>query len=430
MSSDSGIREAKGVARGGEGLAARLLRRVMTRIDSGHITVVLPSGERVEHHGTRPGNHAALVLHRWRALRRLVSRGDLGFAEAYIDGDWSSPDLAALLELAGRNIALLDKRISGFWPVRMLNRLRHIMRMNSKSGSRRNIAFHYDLGNAFYRCWLDASMTYSSALYEHPGQTLEDAQEAKLERIVDLMDLREGDNVLEIGCGWGALAAKLARAGAGVTGVTLSREQLAFARQRADREKLAGKISLELTDYRDVEGSYDRIVSIEMLEAVGEAYWPVYFRTLNARLNAGGTALLQVITIDEARFESYRASADFIQRHIFPGGMLPTRGIIARQAAAAGLELVSTQHFGESYARTLAEWRRRFRDSWPRVEAMGFPERFGRLWEYYLCYCEAGFRTGIIDVGFYVLAKAGTDDRASAHRSRPTVAHRSSGQIT
>jgi cyclopropane-fatty-acyl-phospholipid synthase len=406
MSSDSGIREAKDIGRSGEGLAARLLRRVVAQIEAGHITVVLPSGDRIEHRGTRPGNHATLVLHRWRALRRLVSQGDIGFAEAYIEGDWSSPDLAAFLELAGRNITLLDKRISGFWPVRMLNRLRHLMRTNSRSGSRRNIAFHYDLGNDFYRCWLDKGMTYSSALYEHPGQTLDDAQEAKLDRVVGLMDLRGGENVLEIGCGWGALALKLARAGARVTGITLSREQLAFARQRVQQENLSGKISLERTDYRDVEGTYDRIVSIEMLEAVGEAYWPVYFRTLHERLKAGGTAVLQVITIDEARFESYRATPDFIQRYIFPGGMLPTKSIIAEHAVAAGLEPVSMQHFGASYATTLAEWRRLFRESWPKVEAMGFPARFRRLWEYYLCYCEAGFRTGIIDVGFYVLSKA------------------------
>jgi cyclopropane-fatty-acyl-phospholipid synthase len=198
---------------------------------------------------------------------------------------------------------------------------------------------------------------------------------------------------------------RLAHAGARVTGVTLSSEQLAFARQYAEQENLTGEISLELTDYRDVEGSYDRIVSIEMLEAVGEAYWPVYFKTVHDRLNAGGIAVLQVITIDETRFESYRNSADFIQRHIFPGGMLPTKAIIADHSAEAGLDLVTTQSFGESYAATLAEWRKRFLASWPEISKMGFPERFRRLWDYYLCYCEAGFRAGTIDVGFYVFAK-------------------------
>ncbi|MBN9069758.1 MAG: class I SAM-dependent methyltransferase, partial [Rhizobiales bacterium] len=339
-------------------------------------------------------------------IRRFVSEGDLVFAEAYIDGDWSSPDLALLLELAARNIAILDSRISGFFPVRMLNRVRHFLRANSKSGSRRNISFHYDLGNEFYQHWLDPSMTYSSALYTHPDQTLEDAQGAKLSRIVELMDLRGGEKVLEIGCGWGALAMRLARSNARVIGITLSSKQLAFARQQVEQEALGNRVALELTDYRDVEGSYDRIVSIEMLEAVGEAYWPVYFKTLHDRLNASGIAVLQVITIDEARFESYRRSADFIQRHIFPGGMLPTREIIADQAKAANLQLVLAQSFGKDYAKTVCEWRRRFLASWPRIKALGFPDSFRRLWEYYLCYCEAGFSAGTIDVGLYVLSRA------------------------
>jgi cyclopropane-fatty-acyl-phospholipid synthase len=198
----------------------------------------------------------------------------------------------------------------------------------------------------------------------------------------------------------------LARAGASVTGVTLSYEQLAFARQRVEQESLVGRVALELTDYRDVEGGYDRIVSIEMMEAVGEAYWPIYFKTLHDRLNDGGTVVLQVITIDETRFDAYRQSTDFIQRHIFPGGMLPTKAIVAEQSAKAGLKLISTQSFGQSYAATLAEWRRRFQASWPGITEMGFPERFRRLWDYYLCYCEAGFRTSTLDVGFYVLSKS------------------------
>jgi cyclopropane-fatty-acyl-phospholipid synthase len=409
MSSNSQIQSVQHLPRRNQGLAAHVLRRAISTIESGHVAIILPSGKRIEHRGTAPGPSATLVLHSWRALRRLFGEGDLGFAEAYIDGDWSSPDLAALLELAARNVAQLDNRISGLWPARVLNRIRHLLRANSKAGSRRNISFHYDLGNDFYRCWLDPSMIYSSALYTHPDQTLEDAQDAKLARIVELMALRGGENVLEIGCGWGALAMRLAGAGARVTGITLSSQQLAFAKQRGEQEYPAGKISLDLRDYRDVQGSYDRIVSIEMLEAVGEAYWPVYFRTLHDRLNAGGTAVLQVITIDEARFESYRNTPDFIQRHIFPGGMLPTKAIIAEQAMTAGLKLVSTQFFGESYAATLAEWRRRFRESLPGIEAMGFAERFHRLWDYYLCYCEAGFRAGTIDVGFHVLAKAHAD---------------------
>jgi cyclopropane-fatty-acyl-phospholipid synthase len=388
-----------------ESLAARVVRRIVAQIECGHISILLPSGERIEHAGDHAGPSATLVVHRWRAIRRLVSHGDIGFAEAYIDGDWSSPDLAALLELAAHNITVLDRKVSGFWAVRTLNRLLHLLRTNSRSGSRRNIAFHYDLGNEFYRCWLDSSMTYSSALYETAGQSLEDAQNAKHSRILDLLDLRGGENVLEIGCGWGALAVQLARAGAVVTGVTLSSEQLAFARQLVQREAIADKVSFEQADYRDTKGLYDRIVSIEMMEAVGEAYWPVYFKTLYDRLKSGGIAVLQVITIDEARFEAYRRSADFIQRYIFPGGMLPTKTIIGAQGAMAGLRLISTQSFGASYALTLAEWRKRFLAAWPDIAELGFSERFRRLWIYYFCYCEAGFRAAPVDVGLYVLAK-------------------------
>lgn len=405
MYSDSQVRGVPLVTDRKEGLAARLLRRVVSRIEFGHITVILPSSCRIEHHGPRPGTSATLVLHRWRAVRRLVSQGDLGFAEAYLDGDWSSPDLAAFLELAARNIAQLDQKISGWLPVRMLNRLQHLLRANHKAGSRKNISFHYDLGNDFYRCWLDPSMAYSSALYEHPHQSLEDAQDTKMARIVELMELRGGEHVLEIGCGWGALAIRLARSGARVTGVTLSSEQLTFSKDRMHAENLTGTMSLELKDYRDIEGSYDRIVSIEMLEAVGEAYWPVYFKTLYDRLNPGGIVVLQVISIDEARFERYRRAPDFIQRHIFPGGMLPTNKIIERFGEAVGLKLVFTQSFGESYVATLIEWRKRFLGSWATIATMGFPERFRRLWDYYFCYCEAGFRSRTIDVRFYVWRK-------------------------
>ncbi|MBI1365250.1 MAG: methyltransferase domain-containing protein [Alphaproteobacteria bacterium] len=386
-------------------VATRVVRRIVAQIECGHISILLPSGERIEHAGNHAGPSATLVVYRWRAIRRLVSHGDIGFAEAYIDGDWSSPDLVALLELAARNITVVDRKMSGFWAVRTLNRLLHLLRTNSKAGSRRNIAFHYDLGNEFYRCWLDSSMTYSSALYENAGQSLEDAQNAKLSKILELLGLRGGENVLEIGCGWGALAVQLAHAGAVVTGVTLSSEQLAFARQRVQREAIAGKVSFEFTDYRNTKGVYDRIVSIEMMEAVGEAYWPAYFKTLYDRLKAGGIAVLQVITIDEARFQAYRRSADFIQRYIFPGGMLPTKTIIGAQGAIAGLRLISTQSFGASYALTLAEWRKRFLAAWPDIAKLGFSERFRRLWIYYFCYCEAGFRAASVDVGLYVLAK-------------------------
>ena len=246
-------------------------------------------------------------------------------------------------------------------------------------------------------------MVYSSALYDRPSQTLEEAQEAKLARIIALLDLRGDDDVLEIGCGWGTLAGRIADSGAKVTAITLSKEQLAYAEAQGDGKGVGESPEFRLQDYRDVGGQFDRIVSIEMLEAVGERYWPDYFNVLRARLRPGGKAVLQVITIDEARFDAYRNGADFIQRYIFPGGMLPTKTIFARQAELAGLELCGTQTFGSSYALTLAAWRDRFHAAWPDIAALGFTPEFRRLWEYYFSYCEAGFRTGTIDVGLYVL---------------------------
>ena len=407
MSVNSEIRTTSRYGNPAERLAGWFVRHLLPTLEYGHLTVVTPSGERIEHRAANPDINATLVLHRWRAIWRLVTHGDIGFAESYIDGDWSTPDLTALIGLVARNVEQLGRKTSGVLPVRTLNRLRHLSKSNTKAGSRHNIAFHYDLGNAFYRLWLDDTMTYSAALYEREGETLEDARDAALNRIVDLLELRGDERILEIGCGWGALAARLARRAAHVTGVTLSSEQLAYARRRISGEGLDDKVLLALRDYRDVTGCYDRIVSIEMLEAVGEAYWPLYFRTLRDRLTPAGKAVLQVISIDEKLFEGYRRSADFIQRYIFPGGMLPSKTVIAEQAEAAGLTLEPVGTFGDGYARTLVEWRQRFLASWPKIEAtMGFPSRFRRLWEYYLCYCEAGFRCGTIDVGLYVLSRA------------------------
>jgi cyclopropane-fatty-acyl-phospholipid synthase len=385
------------------GLGERVLHRCLRGFEAGSLTVRLPNGERIVHRGLRPGREAVIVLHRWRALRRLATGGDVAFAEAYIDGDWSSRDLTALIELAAENAASLDPSITAPLLTRALSRLRHLLRPNSKAGSRRNISFHYDLGNEFYRRWLDPGMVYSSALYDRPSQTLEAAQEAKLARVVELLDLRGDDDVLEIGCGWGTLARRIAGSGAKVTAITLSTEQLAHAQAQALDDAGGGQTEFRLQDYRDVGGQFDRIVSIEMLEAVGERYWPDYFDVLRARLRPGGKAVLQVITIDESRFEVYRTGADFIQRYVFPGGMLPTKEILARQAEFAGLEFCAVETFGSSYAMTLAAWRDRFHAAWPEIGRLGFTPEFRRLWEYYFSYCEAGFRTGTIDVGLYVL---------------------------
>jgi len=387
------------------------LRRLLARVRHGRLSLTLPDGTRLEATGALPGPQAALHLHRWRPLLRLLLEGDVGLAFSYRDGDWSTPDLCELLCFGAANEAAFGRAVESRGPARWFGRWLHRRHANTRRGSRDNIAFHYDLGNDFYARWLDASMLYSSALFDadDPAQTLEAAQQRRLERIVELLDMREGASVLEIGIGWGTLAATLAgRFASRVTGVTLSREQLAFARERAAWAGVAPQLDLRLQDYRDLEGRYDRIVSIEMIEAVGEAYWPTYFAVLRDRLASGGTALLQAITIDAAHFERYRSTPDFIQRCIFPGGMLPTPERIAEEAARAGLVVTHAERFGLGYARTLAEWRRRFLAEWPAIEALDrrFDLRFRRLWEYYLCYCEAGFRAGRVDVGLYRLQHA------------------------
>ncbi len=385
-------------------LGVTLLRRLLRRLDHGRIVITLPDGAMVSHRGRQPGTDAALALHNWRPLRALLLRGDTGFAERYIAGDWSSPDLAAFLRFGAENMARLD---TATWGIKLLDRLRHWNNRNSRRGSRRNIMAHYDLGNSFYARWLDDSMLYSSALYDTPHDDLAAAQQRKLARISDLLQAGTGAKVLEIGCGWGALAGHLAAQGAHVTGLTLSPAQAEYATDHLAMVGQAPRTDIALRDYRDETGTYDRVVSIEMLEAVGERYWPAYFAALRARLKQNGRAVLQVITIAEERFGAYRHNPDFIQCHIFPGGMLPTKSAIATHAAAAGLVLRETQFFGASYELTLREWRRRFLASWPGIQQeVGFVPSFRRLWDYYLAYCIAGFATGLTDVGFYVLEPA------------------------
>lgn len=386
-----------------------LLRRVLRAFRRGSVTVILPSGLAIDHHCTAPGPHGVIHVHTLRTFRRVLTHGDVGFAEGYIAGEWSSPDLTALLSMLAQNVAELDRTMDGFWPVRMWRRLRHNSNRNSRGRSRRNIAFHYDLGNDFYRLWLDDSMTYSAACAFEPGQipgqrlTLEQAQTAKRRRITELLGLSGTESVLEIGCGWGALAIDIAGEAKHVTGLTLSAEQLAFANDEIAARGLSDRIDLHLRDYREETARYDRVVSIEMLEAVGEEYWPAYFGKLRTNMMATGRAVVQAITIREDRFESYKRSPDFIQRFIFPGGMLPTPTIMQQQAHAAGLKITHQECFAAGYADTLAEWRRRFLAQWAAIEPLGFGSDFKRLWEYYLAYCEAGFRTGTIDVGLYVM---------------------------
>lgn len=334
-----------------------------------------------------------------------ANRGIIGLAESYMKGDWDTPDLQALLDWGMFNEKQLDKQFSSNWLFRKLNRLSHLLNNNSRSGSRRNIAAHYDLGNDFYRLWLDDSMTYSSALFSNNDETLEQAQANKYRWVLNWLDVMPEHSVLEIGCGWGGFARSLQQQGGqNYSGVTLSREQLQFARDSLQQD--AG-FNFQLKDYRDIQGQYDRIVSIEMLEAVGENHWPIYFRKVFDALKPGGVAVIQVITIDEERFSDYRAEADFIQRYIFPGGMLPTDQVIHDQCHQAGLNIENTHSFGRDYARTLSIWAQSFRQHWPEIMTLGFDEHFKRMWLFYLAYCEAGFKQDSIDVRLYRISKPG-----------------------
>jgi cyclopropane-fatty-acyl-phospholipid synthase len=380
---------------------------VISRLVAGRLTLILPDGASYELSSEQaPGPHAIIHIRRWRAVRALMTRGDLGFVETYMDGDWDSPNLADVIELAARNQESWNlSRLQGAFH-RLTNRLAHVMRNNSRRGSRRNIAAHYDLGNEFYRQWLDPTMTYSSAYFAKPDQSLTEGQIEKYRRIAQMLDLKPEHHVLEVGFGWGGFAEYAVKThGCRLTGLTLSKEQLKFAGERLQREGLSDRVDLRLQDYRDVQGTFDRVASIEMFEAVGESHWPRYFDMIRERLTAGGAAALQIITIAEERFDDYRRSADFIQRYIFPGGMLPSVEALKTEVARARLQLADADLFGDSYARTLRDWRDRFLGAWKNIEPLGFDERFRRMWEMYLAYCEGGFRARAINVGQFKLVR-------------------------
>ena len=388
------------------GMRARLIGAFLHNPPSGSLRLRWPDGVVTLTEGTAPGPAAVVEIHRWRAVRRALLGGALGFAEAYLDRDWDSPDLAAVIEFGAhlQRAGNLKRRPS--LPQRWLDRWRHRSNANSHAGARANIAAHYDLGNTFYQHWLDETLTYSSAIFERDGQPLDEAQRNKYRRLLGLLAPAPGGKLLEIGCGWGQFACLAAKeAGVKVTAITLSRAQHDFARKRVFTEGLAERVSIELCDYRDVSGKFDRIASIEMIEAVGEEYWPVFFAKLSETLAPGGRAALQAITIDDMLFPRYRRGADFIQKYVFPGGMLLSPTALKREGERAGLALIGADGFGAHYADTLAVWRRRFIAAWDRIAALGFDERFKRLWTYYLAYCEGGFRAGNIDVRQVAFAK-------------------------
>ncbi|MBL8644785.1 MAG: class I SAM-dependent methyltransferase [Rhodospirillaceae bacterium] len=380
---------------------------VVGRLQTGRLSVTMPDGSAYElSSNTDHGPHAVVHIRRWRALRRFWSQGDMGFVESYMDGDWDSPELCNIIELATLNATSWDAGALQNFFHRAWHRLAHLLRPNTKTGARKNISAHYDLGNEFYKQWLDPTMTYSSAYFENDTQPLSDAQLKKYRRIADMLHLKPGKKVLEVGFGWGGFAEVATKEyGCELTGLTLSKEQLKFAAERLQRQGLAEKVDFRLEDYRDAGGTFDHVVSIEMFEAVGEANWPRYFQMVRDRLASGGTAALQIITIAEDRFETYRKSADFIQSYIFPGGMLPTVEILKNQFEQARLNFIGSDMFGLSYAKTLREWRDRFLSAWSSIQPLGFDERFRRMWEMYLAYCEGGFRAKSIDVGQFKIAK-------------------------
>ena len=374
---------------------------------AGVLEIVTPEGLSIPIRGPDGGPEGRLVVRDYRFVGRVLSGGAIGFAEGYIAGEWDTPDLSRLLETLSLNLSRLRGLIEGNPLVRMANRVGHLLRRNSREGSKKNIHAHYDLGNSFYEKWLDPSMTYSSALYAKPGQALSAAQHNKYAALAKSMGLQRGETVLEIGCGWGGFAEFAAKeVGARLTGITISQAQYEYARKRLFDKGLAEKADIRLIDYRDVDGQFDRVASIEMFEAVGEEYWPTYFGKVRDVLKPGGRAGLQIITIRDELFDHYRASTDFIQKYVFPGGVLPSEARLKQETDAAGLNWGRINRFGVDYADTLAEWGERFQEAWDEIAPLGFDERFRRLWAFYLSYCEAGFRTGRTNVIQLELAKA------------------------
>ena len=392
---------------------ARLLLALLRRLDAGRVELTAPDGAQYAFGpGGAPAPHvkpmpAVLAFHDWRVAGEALKGGDVAFAESYMAGRWDTPDLTQLLTVLAANQSALERAFYGHWWTRTLLRLKHHLNANTRRQARRNILAHYDLGNDFYRLWLDSSMTYSSALFDgHFDQTLPAAQQAKYDRLLRELALPPSARVLEIGCGWGGFAETAARAGHHVTGISLSDAQTAHARARLATAGCGRLADLRLQDYRDVRGTFDGIASIEMFEAVGERYWPAYFRAVHDALAPGGRACIQTITIADDRFERYRTQSDFIQQYIFPGGMLASPARFMHTAKAAGLVLERVHAFGRDYAETLKRWLASFDSAVPAIHAQGFDDRFIRCWRFYLAYCAAGFDTGTTDVAQYTFVRA------------------------
>ncbi|MEM9277191.1 MAG: cyclopropane-fatty-acyl-phospholipid synthase family protein [Pseudomonadota bacterium] len=378
---------------------ARKAFDLLVKVEKGKLLLQLPGGERYGFDSGNPGPEAHIVLNNWHLPRKVITGGTIGAAESYMNGDWDSPDATQMLEFFLKNRSIYEDVATQNLIINLVGNIRHWLNRNSRNGSKRNIAAHYDLGNDFYSLWLDPSMTYSSAIYEDGANSLERAQEDKYRSLAKNMGITPESHVLEIGCGWGGFAEFVTRKiGARVTGLTISQEQLNYARQRIQKAGLQEKAEFRFQDYRDETGKYDQIASIEMFEAVGEQYWPTYFNKVRDCLKPGGTAGLQIITIQDSGFENYRKRADFIQRYIFPGGMLPSPSALQNVTSEQGLKLAYERIFPQDYVKTLEAWRLKFWEKWDDVRKLGFDERFKRMWEFYFHYCEAGFKTESIDV--------------------------------
>ena len=384
---------------------ARVFNLVL-KLNSGRVDFILPDGRQFRAEGAKPGPVAEVFINNPDVFARLVREGDLGFSDAYLDGWWTTPDLQAFMDFIHADNDDMYDEFPGMGLVRAWEKARFWFQSNSKRQALKNISYHYDLGNDFYSLWLDDTMTYSSALFSTSQESLENAQVAKYASMIDQMGVKPGDHVLEIGCGWGGFAEYAAKErGLKVTGLTISKEQLDFARKRINNNGLGDKVNLKLQDYRDETGVYDGVASIEMFEAVGEKYWPIYFNKVKQCLKPGKQATLQIITIHDARWEVYRKGVDFIQKYIFPGGMLPSPTVLRQEVAKAGLNVQHSIEFGKSYSQTLRRWFEVFNDQWDTISGMGFDDRFRRMWNFYLTSCAATFESGNCDVTQITLQK-------------------------
>ncbi len=388
----------------------RYFRRVLAMLQGtefGRLDFVLPDGRIFRVEGQKPGPAAVLNIHHPDLFVRLIREGELGFGDAYLDEWWSTPDLQAFMDLIHMGEDTVYDGFPGKALVRAYEKMRFWLQRNSRAQALKNISHHYDLGNEFYRLWLDDSMTYSSALFETGQESLEKAQAAKYASLINQMGVKPGDHILEIGCGWGGFAEFAARErGLRVTGLTISREQLRFARQRIEKTGLTDLVNFKMQDYRDETGTYDGIASIEMFEAVGEKYWPIYFNTVRERLKPGCNATLQIITVGDHRWDVYRRGVDFIQKYIFPGGMLPCPRVLRAEVEKAGLGIVRSIEFGASYDQTLRRWHQSFNARWGQIAALGFDDRFRRMWNFYLTSCAAAFDNATVDVTQITVSKA------------------------